>query len=201
MEINMFFNKNKKSMEFAEGSPKYRIVRMFEKMDPMLNNLNKKKYEQFFAKFEEEYGDLFDELVSSEDVNEAASMFVDTVLESFKGRFGVSKVKVQSAALYLIYYVFPKVLLIEETSVSGQGAVSAQTKDGSSVQVKDGSPTQSSEESQNSSSEEASRFSKALLTQWREKTNNPKFNCATYQEIHDSFVVKFLGMQVREKDD
>lgn len=197
----MFFNKNKKLSGLDENSPEYRIVRMFEQMDPMLNNLNKKKYEQFFAKFEEEYGDLINELVSSENADDAATMFVDTALESFKGRFGVSKVKVQSAALYLIYYVFPKVLLIEETSVSGHGEVSAQTKDGSSVQVKDGSPAQNNEESQNSSCEEASRFSKALLTQWRKKTNNPKFNCATYQEIHDSFVVKFLGMQMREKDD
>lgn len=197
----MFFNKNKKLSGLDENSPEYRIVRMFEQMDPMLNNLNKKKYEQFFAKFEEEYGDLINELVSSENAYDAATMFVDTALESFKGRFGVSKVKVQSAALYLIYYVFPKVLLIEETSVSGQSEASAQTKDGSSVQVKDGSPAQNNEESQNSSCEEASRFSKSLLTQWREKTNNPKFNCATYQEIHDSFVVKFLGMQMREKDD
>jgi len=173
----MFFKKET-SENTDPNSREYKVSQMFKDMDRMLLSLNKKRYEERFAKFEGDFGDLINEFVIDENPKAQASLFVDCVLKNFIGWTGkLNKVKVQGAAIYMIYYVFPEILIKEEMN-----AIS------------------SSDTPEDESPKPEDKFSECLAKEWRIRSDNPKFNFTTYTEIHDAFVTKFLGIPIKDKD-
>lgn len=103
------------------------VAIIFENMDEMLRKLKRDSYESNMKKFREAYGHFFTEMTESmeeaDDKDEAAKEIADTFVEAVKERFAKKgKIRGRKQAdlnFFMIYYVFPA-LLMTESEYAGQ---------------------------------------------------------------------------------
>lgn len=102
------------------------VASMFDDMGNLLLGLKKKTYEQRMKDFREKYGYYFSEMTdyvdAAEDKSEAVGIWADTFIEAVFQRFQV-KGKVNGRVqtdlnLFMIYYVFPSILLTEHENAT-----------------------------------------------------------------------------------
>ena len=103
------------------------VAIIFENMDEMLRKLKRDSYESNMKKFREAYGHFFTEMTETmdeaDDKDEAAREIADTFVEAVKERFAKKgKIRGRKQAdlnFFMIYYVFPA-LLLTESEYAGQ---------------------------------------------------------------------------------
>lgn len=109
---------------------KSEIVKIFDGFKIMIQSLNKKIYEGYFEKFNEKYLYIFEglhkQVVESDDKNQKAKEigkdFINIVEETFKDKKGrVKSAKLTDLNLFLIYYVFPSILGIDDSKELADG--------------------------------------------------------------------------------
>lgn len=97
------------------------IATIFDNMQEMLKGIDKETYEQRMKEFREKYGYFFAEMTAfveaAEDKGQAVNILADTFTEAVFVQFQVKgKIKGPKQAdlnLFMIYYVFPAILLTE----------------------------------------------------------------------------------------
>lgn len=98
-----------------------RIEEMFAKMYPMTDGLKKKSYDKWMAEFREKHGQTFQEMVvaveqsesRAEEAKNIAGMFADVVEHQFSKRGKISAPRQVDINSFMIYYVFPTILLTQ----------------------------------------------------------------------------------------
>lgn len=101
-----------------------RIEEIFDKMYPMTDGLKKKAYEKWMTEFRERHGQTFREMLetverASDQKAEAeniAGMFADVVEHQFAKKGKISARKQVDINCFMIYYVFPAILLTQSES-------------------------------------------------------------------------------------
>ncbi len=96
------------------------VGELFDDMDVMMKRLKKPIYEERMAKFREEHRQVLQEMTeaverSEDQENEAgiiAKRMADAVTEKFSKKGKVSSRKQVDINFYMIYYVFPAILLV-----------------------------------------------------------------------------------------
>lgn len=97
------------------------IERMFDRMYPMTNGVKKKAYEKWMTEFRESHGETFKEMTESveraqdqqAEAGAVAVLFADTVEKLFAKRGKISSRKQIDINCFMIYYVFPAILLTQ----------------------------------------------------------------------------------------
>ncbi|MCR4657846.1 MAG: hypothetical protein K5770_16730 [Lachnospiraceae bacterium] len=95
------------------------IESVFDGMSTMMKWLKKKKYEENMKRFREVNGHYFDEMMElmekSDDkdamASEIAGVFMEGVRRKFKKRGKISGASEVNLTFFMIYYVFPAILL------------------------------------------------------------------------------------------
>lgn len=95
------------------------IVSIFEGMTKKVKKLKKKTYEENMKEFRSEHGHYIDEMVQFLDgkedkkaaAHEICTCFVTQVKDAYSTRGKVKSVHQLDLNLYMIYYVFPSILL------------------------------------------------------------------------------------------
>lgn len=98
-----------------------RIEEMFAKMYPMTDGLKKKSYDKWMAEFREKHGQTFQEMAvaveqsesRAEEAKNIAGMFADVVEHQFSKRGKISAPRQVDINSFMIYYVFPTILLTQ----------------------------------------------------------------------------------------
>lgn len=98
-----------------------RIEEMFAKMYPMTDGLKKKSYDKWMAEFREKHGQTFQEMAvaveqsenRAEEAKNIAGMFADVVEHQFAKRGKISAPRQVDINSFMIYYVFPTILLTQ----------------------------------------------------------------------------------------
>ena len=98
-----------------------RIEEMFDKMYPMTEGLKKKAYETWMEEFREKHKEILKEIIESvekaqereEKALEIAAVFADAVESKFSKRGRISARKQVDINCFMIYYIFPAILLTQ----------------------------------------------------------------------------------------
>lgn len=103
------------------------IITIFDNKDKMLSHLKKKSYEANMAEFQNMHGHYFEEMVqyvedaeNKEDAaQEIGECLAKEVGNAYKNKKGKISPRVQSDLnFFMIYYVFPAILLTEHTDAN-----------------------------------------------------------------------------------
>ena len=97
------------------------IEKMFDKMYPMTDGLKKKAYEKWMTEFRERHGETFKQMTESvesaqdqqAEAGAVAVLFADAVEKLFSKRGKISSRKQVDINCFMIYYVFPAILLTQ----------------------------------------------------------------------------------------
>jgi len=98
------------------------VEEIFTDLKLMLGKLGKASYEKNMVKFRQEHGHFIDEMIgyikTAEDessaINEVAATFVNGISEAFSVNGKIKGRQQADMNLYMIYYVFPAILLTDE---------------------------------------------------------------------------------------
>lgn len=104
------------------------VESIFDNYKEMLKKLKKKVYQENMSKFRDEYGHYFEEMVECVDealeedktdtINEIAVTLIDAVKQKYEKNGKMNGRTQADLNFFMIYYVFPAILLIENENVT-----------------------------------------------------------------------------------